>query len=460
MTNPLVSVIIPLWNGADYIEQAIQALLAQSYTRFEILVIDNGSTDGGGDRVSARFAAQEFPQLSVWSQPQNLGFSGGCNVGAAQARGEVLIFLNQDTVVDPQWMKALLAALADPTVGVAGCKIRYPDGRLQHAGGVIQWPTGQTAHLGQHESDDGRWDQAGPVDFVTGAAMALRRAVWDQVGSFDEGFFPGYYEDTDYCLRVRAAGYQIWYEPKASLIHQESTTISDRDLAWRFYHRGRLRFVFKHLPPQQLAEFAAAELAQWPQILQTIGRQPLSRAYLDTLIAADLILPPGLMERLHRGLWVESSALRADQIKSRVEAEIHAQAHAPMPTAGLVTDLAEYQFEGHQSSPAASLRRRIWLWWYRFILEAPLENLRTQQSQINRQMATGYAAQFADLAAELVRDRAIFQRTLDAHAEQMGDLAAENTALAQQIRQIRAAQQPKQNPSIPSSPDPVHETNL
>ena len=112
------------------------------------------------------------------------------------------------------------------------------------------------------EPDRGQWNVARPVDYVSGAAMAFRREVLDEVGLLDEGFWPGYYEDADFCFRVRDAGYEVWYTPDARLIHDESAALSGTRGLQVAFHRGRLRFVLKHLPPQRfLAEFVPAERA-------------------------------------------------------------------------------------------------------------------------------------------------------------------------------------------------------
>lgn len=281
------SVIIPVWNGMEYLPACIGALLAQDYPDFEVIVVDNGSTDGSGDWV-----AERYPQIRLIRNFQNLGFSGGCNMGLRVAQGEVLILLNQDTIVQPGWLPAMVEALRKPEVGAVGCKLLYPDGRtIQHAGGWIEWPLGLAHHYGQGEEDRGQWDEPRPVDYVTGAAVAFRRDVMKQVGLLDEGFWPGYFEDADFCYRVREAGYEIWYVPRGVAIHYETTTLRNPRVRAQTYHRGRLRFVLKHTPPDRfLSVFVPAEEVHIRALITSEGPGPLSAAYMIAVVQAPALL--------------------------------------------------------------------------------------------------------------------------------------------------------------------------
>jgi len=252
-----VSIIIPVWNGRKYLKACLDALLAQDSPDFQVIAVDNASSDDSAD-----FVAEEYPQVHLIRNERNLGFAGGCNVGLRAAQGDVLVLLNQDTVVQPGWLKALVDALDDPDVGIAGCKILEADGvTLSHCGGSLDLVAAQTQHYGAGELDRGQYDKAVDVDYVTGAAFAVRRDVLDHVGLMDERFFPGYYEDTDFCLRARKAGFRIQYVPDAVVIHHVSASTRQHWVRRRFYYyRNRLLFLFKHLSPSQiLAEFIPAE---------------------------------------------------------------------------------------------------------------------------------------------------------------------------------------------------------
>src|SRR5690606_7521656 len=123
----LASVVVPLWNGLEHIEECLSSLLQQTYTPLEIIVVDNGSTDG-----SAEVVERHFETVRLLRNEQNLGFSAACNRGLEAARGEILLLLNQDTIVEPDWVEALARGLdTTPDTGIVGSKAFYPDGTIQ-----------------------------------------------------------------------------------------------------------------------------------------------------------------------------------------------------------------------------------------------------------------------------------------------------------------------------------------
>lgn len=315
------SVIIPAWNGREYLPSCLDALLAQGYPDLEVIVVDNASTDGSADLV-----AEQYPHVHLIRNRRNLGFAGGCNTGLRVAQGDVLILLNQDTCVHPGWLQALVEALKNPRTGVAGCKILYPDGKtIQHAGGWIEWPLGLTHHYGQGEEDAGQWDEPRSVEYVTGAALACRRNVLDQVGLLDEGFWPAYFEDVDFCVHVREAGYEVRYIPDALLTHEETTSLADSPTLSRSYQRGRLRFVLKHMPPGRfLAEFVPAEKTYQPPAMRGKESASLRSVYLETLpVAASLLqrcwqVDEGTVDEVLTALqWLHQQAWEEDWNKVR-----------------------------------------------------------------------------------------------------------------------------------------------
>jgi GT2 family glycosyltransferase len=306
MADPQISVIIPLWNGRAYINACLDALLtaaAHCEGSVEILVVDNGSTDGSAQRV-----AERFPQVRLIRNGRNLGFAGGCNVGLRAARGDTLVLLNQDTEVSPTWLSRLTAAV-DQT-SVAGSLALLADGQtIQHAGGRIQWPLGIAHHLGYGEPLAERWQKPVQVDFVTAAAMAFPRRLLDEIGFFDERFWPGYYEDVDFCYRAREVGYSIHYQPDAILIHQEHASFQDRLLAQWARLRGRLRFCLKHQTPTFfLDHFLPAEEDYRASVSSGDVRATVTVAYLEAI--------PMLID-----LWQSRATLhQVQQASGRLEA--------------------------------------------------------------------------------------------------------------------------------------------
>jgi GT2 family glycosyltransferase len=250
------SVIILSWNGMDYLEDCLSSVLTQDYPDFEVIVVDNASTDGSAD-----FVAERYPQVRLIRNRQNLGFAAGNNVGLRAATGDVLVLLNQDTVVQTGWLAALVAAcLTDPDIGIVGSKALYPDGSIQHAGGYVS-ERGEGIHYGYRQADEGQFDQMQDVDYVSGTALGITRAAFESIDELDEGFVPVYFEDVDWCYRARGAGFRVVYAPEAVLVHKEasSTTELVYDRVYVF-ERNRLRFVLKHWPTDQLRDrFLPAE---------------------------------------------------------------------------------------------------------------------------------------------------------------------------------------------------------
>jgi GT2 family glycosyltransferase len=276
------SVIVINWNGEVYLERCLKALLAQIGAEDEILVVDNDSTDGSVELLCSR-----FPSIGRVRNTRNLGYAGGANVGLRRARGDLFILLNPDVEVHPGWLRALKEGLQEERVGVAGCKLYYPDGRtIQHAGGSINFPLAAADHYGYRQRDQGQWDQGREVDYVTGAALALRRDVLDRVGFFDEGFCPAYYEEVDFCFRARDAGYQVRYVPTAVATHHEHAALGDESYWYiRYFHRNRLRFVLKHRGPWWfLEEFVPAERAWVREGVPSRTRRTFGSVYLDVLL--------------------------------------------------------------------------------------------------------------------------------------------------------------------------------
>ncbi len=281
--NLKASVIVLVWNGTAYVKDCLNAVLSQDHSDFEVIVVDNSSTDGSADIV-----AEQFPQVQLIRNERNLGFSAGNNVGLRAARGDVLVLLNQDTVVQAGWLEALVAAFEQPDVGIAGCKALYPDGSVQHAGAFVYGARAETEHTGRHESDDGRFDQLRDADFVTGAALAISRPVLERVGLLDEGFSPVYYEDTDWCYTAREAGFRVVYVPTARLAHHETPTAQRERHEHKYaLHHGRMRFIFKHWTMDRLRkEFAPAEGAWAASLTRTEEMMAARRAYLVTMLDA------------------------------------------------------------------------------------------------------------------------------------------------------------------------------
>lgn len=279
----VASIIVINWNAATFLPSCLEALLAEVGDRDEVLVVDNNSTD-----ESVGLVRSGFPSVKLICNNHNLGYAGGANVGLRTARGNMLILLNPDVQVQRGWLTVLKDAFRDRRVGVVGCKLLYPGGDvIQHAGGTIDWPTALPDHHGYRERDEGQWDQPREVDYVTGAALALRRDILDRVGFFDADFYPAYFEEVDFCTRVREANYRVLYVPGAVAIHFEHASLGAQ--SYRYYslfHRNRLRFVLKHVAPEQFVGVCVtAERELLALDLSMNERLGLAGAYLAAVLA-------------------------------------------------------------------------------------------------------------------------------------------------------------------------------
>ena len=216
-----IALIILNWNGREMTAECIRSVLAMREVEYELIVVDNGSRDG-----SVEHFKKEFPQCIVLAQTRNLGFPGGCNVGIREALGrgaEYVVPLNNDTIVDRDFLHELMkVAERDPHAAIVSPKIYFYDlpDRFWWAGGLFSLWTGIPKHVGRKEQDRGQFDRERSLDWATGCAMLIRASALREVGLFDENFFLNA-EDLDLSVRMRRAGYQIWYAPKAKLWHKE-----------------------------------------------------------------------------------------------------------------------------------------------------------------------------------------------------------------------------------------------
>lgn len=217
---PQVSIVIPVYNKIAYTLACLKSLATHGGSAtFEVIVVDDCSGDDTPERLA------DIEGLRTIRNAQNLGFVGSCNAGAAAARGEYVLFLNNDTVVTPGWLDALLRCFAEePDAGLVGAKLVYPDGRLQEAGGIV-FRDGSGWNYGRFEDPaDPRYNFRREADYCSGAAIMLRRALFESLGGFDQRYAPAYYEDTDLAFAVRAAGLKVYYEPRSTVIHFEGIT--------------------------------------------------------------------------------------------------------------------------------------------------------------------------------------------------------------------------------------------
>src|SRR5262249_469151 len=221
-----------------------------------------------------------------------------------------IALLNPDAEPAPDWLQQIVATLHDQRVGVVGSKVLASDGRIQSLGSELQLPVMLSVYRGAGERDSGQYGEIADVWAVHGAAMAFTRSLWDKLGGFDEGFFPAYWEESDFCERARRAGQRVVVAPRAAVRHHEaSATGKYSPEFYYYYHRNRLRYAAKWLDWLTLWEaFRPAQQAR----LQTA---PLPDRRVARLVYQAGVPPLGLPSAQERAAAVATGqALRAGSL--------------------------------------------------------------------------------------------------------------------------------------------------
>lgn len=246
---PLIYVVTLTWNQREDTLECLESLSHMTYPRYRVLVVDNGSSDGTAEVIRTR-----FPHVELIVNPHNMGFQGGFNIGLRHAleHGADWVFvINNDTFVDPRILDEMMAHASPPDVGMLSPKIYYAADktRIWTVGGMKHPWTLEMTDKGDGELDRGQWDQVIERDYLIGCAMLIRRCVLEQVGMFDEGYHPIYYEDSDLCLRARRAGYRLLLVPSAHMWHKVSASGGGNASPRVRYlmARNSVRFFRKHV---------------------------------------------------------------------------------------------------------------------------------------------------------------------------------------------------------------------
>ncbi|MBK6508276.1 MAG: glycosyltransferase [Haliea sp.] len=255
--KPRVSIVIPVYNEYRMTIFCLQSLLeTTSGVDYEVILADDASSDLTstiGERIHG---------LEIVRTDENLGFLNNCKNGASHARGEYILFLNNDTAFTEGWLSHLVATLErDPKAGIAGPMLIFGSGRLQEAGGII-WQDASGWNFGRTDDPASpEYNYVKETDYISGACLLIRRGLWEELGGFDQRFVPAYYEDTDLCFAVRAAGYKVIYQPASRIYHYEGISHgTDLNSGVKKHQvENKKKFLDKWAPTLQRENFSNAQ---------------------------------------------------------------------------------------------------------------------------------------------------------------------------------------------------------
>src|SRR5574341_2011488 len=291
----MISVIIPNWNGSQFLPTCLNALRQQTFRDFEIIVVDNGSTDG-----SRGLLARNYPEVRVIAFEKNRGFASAANEGIRAARGEISALLNNDTEAEAHWLEEIARALEqNPSAAMIACKLRLFDRRnYLHSAGDFYRVDGIPGNRGAWELDGGQYDDAHGVFGACGAAAAYRKSMLDKIGLFDEAL-GSYCEYVDLNWRARLAGYVCISAPRAIVYHHVSAT-GGGPLASFFVGRNFIYVLAKDYPSALWKKYWRKLLrAQWRIAWDALKsfRGAAARARLRGQMAGFLGLPRWVKKR-------------------------------------------------------------------------------------------------------------------------------------------------------------------
>jgi GT2 family glycosyltransferase len=245
MKMPLVSIISVNYNSDQVTVEMLKSLRNLTYPNMEVIIVDNASS------VDAGYLKAAFPEIIFIQNTANEGFAGGNNRGIEQAKGDIILLLNNDTEVTPGFIEPIVETFrSNEQIGIVSPKIRffYSDDIIQYAGGIpINSLTARGKFIGTGERDNGQYNVAHETSLAHGAAMAIHRKVLDKIGLLPEVFFL-YYEELDFCEHALRAGFKIWYQPNSLVLHKESMSVGKSSIIKVYYqNRNRLLFIRRNI---------------------------------------------------------------------------------------------------------------------------------------------------------------------------------------------------------------------
>ena len=248
--KPNISIIIPHWNGIDVLSECLNSLKKSYYKSYEIIISDNNSTDGSQDWIK-----KNHPDIILLENDKNYGYAGGCNKGAEIAKGKYIIFLNNDTIQDPNWLEPLINIFEkDNLIAAVQPKILnyYKKDIFDYAGAcggfmdIFCYPFARGRIFLEQEKDNGQYNKSGECFWASGAAIMIRKNIFFSSGKLDPVFF-SHMEEIDLCWRFQSMGYKIWVEPKSVIYHKNAISLPmESQKKYYLNHRNSLIMLFSN----------------------------------------------------------------------------------------------------------------------------------------------------------------------------------------------------------------------
>ena len=259
---PLVYIILVNYNGYKDTIECVNSLKGINYSNYKIVIVDNASTNN-----SLEILKQTLNNCIIIESKKNLGFAGGNNLGikyALKSNADYVLLLNNDTLEEPNFLNNMINSFnKDEKIGLVGCKIMYyPEkDKIWYGGGYINWFKFIGIHCGMKQIDKGQCDTEKEIDFMTGCCMLIKREVFEKVGLLSEEYFM-YFEDVDFCVKVKDAGYKIWYNPEAAIYHKVGFSSGGEESTFsiKWGTRNRLLFMNKYKNKVSKVSFALSKM--------------------------------------------------------------------------------------------------------------------------------------------------------------------------------------------------------
>jgi len=256
MNKPKVAVVILNWNGLKFLQQFLPSVLQSTWPNLQLVVGDNGSTDGSVEFLKSRYATE----ITVIQNDENYGYTGGYNRVVNQVKADYYVLLNSDIEVTPNWIEPIIEMMeSDATIAAAAPKIKAYDRKsyFEHAGAAggfidkLGYPFCRGRLFYEVEEDKGQYEQSGEIFWASGAALFIRSNCWFEAGGFDERFF-AHMEEIDLCWRLKNMGYKILYCAQSTVYHVGGGTLNTENPFKTYLNfRNNLLLLKKNLPPMR-----------------------------------------------------------------------------------------------------------------------------------------------------------------------------------------------------------------